>query len=42
MNMLFIDGVKYKLWIPKDEKQLEELVKKQSSLILGRTRFTLT
>lgn len=35
MEMLLIDGVKYKLWIPKDEKQIEELVKKHSSLIFG-------
>jgi hypothetical protein len=35
MNMLFIDGVKYKLWKPRDEKQFEEVVKKHSSLIFG-------
>jgi hypothetical protein len=34
--MLIIDGVKYNLWIPKEEKQLEEMVKEHSKEIFGK------
>jgi hypothetical protein len=36
MKMLIIDGVKYKLWIPKEEKQLEEIVKEHVKDIFGK------
>ena len=34
--MLIIDGVKYKLCVPKDEKQFEETVKEHSKEIFGK------
>lgn len=34
--MLLIDGVKYNLIIPKDEKQLEEMVKEHYKEIFGK------
>lgn len=34
--MILIDGVKYNLWVPKDEKQLEEMVKEHSKEIFGK------
>ena len=34
--MLLIDGVKYDLWTPKEEKQLEEMVKEHSKEIFGK------
>jgi hypothetical protein len=33
--MLIIDGVKYNLWIPKEEKQLEEMVEEHIKDIFG-------
>jgi hypothetical protein len=35
MKMLVVDGVKYELQAPENERQLEELVKKHSKLIFG-------
>lgn len=34
--MLIIDGVKYNLWVPKEEKQLEEMVKEHAKEIFGK------
>jgi hypothetical protein len=34
--MLIVDGSKYNQWVPKDEKQLEELVKKNFNAIFGK------
>lgn len=36
MSMLVIDGIKYNLLIPKEEKQLEEFVKKHYNEIFGK------
>jgi hypothetical protein len=36
MSMPIIDGVKYNSWIPKEEKQLEEMVKEHSTDIFGK------
>lgn len=33
--MILIDGVKYKLWVPENEKQLEEMVKEHFNDIFG-------
>jgi hypothetical protein len=35
MPVLVVDGKKYRLWVPEEEKQLEELVKKHFSEIFG-------
>jgi hypothetical protein len=35
MNVLLIDGIKYKPWKPKEEKQLEESVREHYSQIFG-------
>lgn len=35
MNLLIIDGVKYKLHVPKDEKELEEIAKEHFADIFG-------
>jgi predicted transport protein len=35
MSVLVIDGVKYNLWVPKEEKELEEIVKEHSKDIFG-------
>lgn len=34
--MLIIDGVRYNLWVPKEEKQLEEMVKEHAKEIFGK------
>jgi len=40
MSMLIIDGVKYNLWIPREEKQLEKMVKEHFKEIFGEV-YTL-